>query len=110
MKNVELIFLFLLLNVSTVFSQTDKQLNCQNFKTGTFEIYVDTLRIIIERNLEFQVERTILGNSKYKITWKNDCEYDTELIETDFNLFKDHIGRIYHTKITSTKDDKYAAP
>jgi len=90
-----------------MYGQSNEKINCLEFKTGTFEMYVDTLRIISERNLDFQIERTALGTSKYKVFWKSDCEYDLKLIETDFELSKNNIGRVYHIKVISTKGDKY---
>lgn len=68
---------------------TDRKLSCTDFKTGTFELVNKTTnrKYLIERTKDLQIEQTydLAMNKKikkdryYKITWKNDCEYNLQL-------------------------------
>lgn len=82
-------------------------LHCKDFKNGKFEIIVDNNKIIIERFDSVQWKKTPLGNAKYKVTWKSDCEYVLELAETDIESFKKIIGRKYDIEIVDTKESEY---
>ncbi len=82
--------------------------SCQEFKNGIFESFSDTLRIISQRKGKVQVERTALGNSKYEVTWKSDCEYELKLLQTEMEIAKNNIGRIYKVKITGTSKNQYS--
>ncbi len=80
---------------------------CQNFKEGVFVMYFDTVKIELERNKYFQIERTIEGSSKYKITWKSECNYELELLETELPELTSLIGIKYHVTIFPLTDKEY---
>lgn len=80
---------------------------CKDFKHGKFEMIADNKKITVERTDSVQWERTSLGISKYKVTWKSECEYILELVETDIDNFKKIIGRKYEVKIVNTKANEY---
>jgi hypothetical protein len=81
---------------------------CENFQTGTFEMYVDELRIMVERTEEFQFEKMENGNSKYSVTWSSHCEYELELLDTEIEFMKKNIGRKYQINIVDTQQDQYS--
>ena len=84
------------------------KLSCEDFKTGTFEYYEDSIRIEVERFENMQIEKTPFGDSKYDIEWLSDCEYTATLAETDFQALEQKIGTVYELEITSTTEDTYA--
>ena len=62
--------------------------DCKSFREGTFKMYSksDNSYIIIHREDSIQTE-TIMktGNSvKWKVIWKNDCEYSLQFINTNY--------------------------
>lgn len=69
-----------------------KKIPCKDFKIGKFEIYNknSNKKYLLERTKDFQVEKTLnlTTNTKssndryYKISWKNDCEYNLILDTT----------------------------
>lgn len=69
-----------------------KKIPCKDFKIGKFEIYNknSNKKYLLERTKDFQVEKTVdlSTNTKssndryYKISWKNDCEYNLILDTT----------------------------
>lgn len=81
---------------------------CENFKTGEFVTYADTLKIVVKRDENFQYEKTSLGESKYKVIWTSGCAYDLTLIETTIEMSKKNIGKSYHIIITKTEDNEYS--
>jgi hypothetical protein len=100
-------FVLLLINCTNL--QSEKQVaTCQDFKYGVFKMTVDTLKIVVERKDEFQFERTAIGNSKYKVVWHSDCEYQLELIETNIDFSKKHIGRVFQIIIIETRQNQYS--
>ncbi|WP_433764759.1 hypothetical protein [Flavobacterium ginsenosidimutans] len=81
--------LLLLLSTINIYSQ---KLNCQDFRTGKFEL-IDELnqqKYIYERFKNFQTEETFdMKTGKvfeekgyYILTWINDCEYNLKLDTT----------------------------
>lgn len=71
-------------------------------------MFVDTLRIVTERKEGLQFERTAIGNSKNKVTWMSDCEYELELIETEVEFSRKNIGRKYQIRIIETQEKQYS--
>ncbi|MES2836615.1 MAG: hypothetical protein V4667_03750 [Bacteroidota bacterium] len=105
--NKILFFLFvstLICKISSAQSVKNKKLNCKDFRTGKFEINIDTIKVEIERSKKFQYEKvSSIGSAKYKITWPSNCEYVLELVETNISIFKDiPIGTKYYVKIIKT--------
>ncbi len=109
MKFVQTLFLFL----SVFFSLNSKgqsntqNLKCDNFRKGTFENYAGEHRVVITRHSKIQVEKSDFGKSKYKITWKSECEYDIKLIKTSISFSKKNIGKSYYVKIIEIKENEY---
>lgn len=81
---------------------------CENFKTGEFITYADTLKIEVKRDENFQYEKTSLGESKYKVNWTSGCAYDLTLIETTIEMSRKNIGKSYHIVITKTEKNEYS--
>lgn len=88
MKNI--FALIAALTVINCTSKTDKvKLACKDFKVGKFELInkESNRRYVILRENDYQVEQTFdlvtnqkLNNERYyKISWKNDCEYNLTL-------------------------------
>ena len=86
----------------------EEKLNCSDFKNGTFEMFIDSIRIVTERNDNIQIERTSKGDSKYQVTWNSECEYILELLETNLVIMENKIWRKYKVNITSTEKDMYS--
>ena len=73
-------------------------MDCSNLKTGSFEQNIEEENVIIYsfRTPDgFQRDSSKFGVSRYKITWKSDCNYESELLETTTEFSKKHIGRKY---------------
>lgn len=85
-----------------------KSLNCTEFKEGKYEMFVDTLRIIVERKDGIQTEKSSLGFSKYLVEWKDDCNYELELYETNIDFSKSNLGKKYQIEITTTNSNQYS--
>jgi hypothetical protein len=97
----------ILLSFSSVNSQSNHDLDCSKFKNGTFEMNLDGMKIITDRNEEIQIEKSKLGFSKYKVNWKSDCEYELELTETNLEFMENSIGWVFQVKIMDTKENEY---
>ncbi|HTO17302.1 MAG TPA: hypothetical protein VLZ83_16170 [Edaphocola sp.] len=114
---------FLILSALLFFAKDKKgnikELNCNNFKFGKFELInsEENLKYIIERNDEFQTETTYnLKNGKkikdqkvLKIKWINNCEYNL-LLDTakgtydNTDLYINSIGGM-NTKIIKIENN-----
>jgi hypothetical protein len=99
------ILIFLILTSFLTRAQTLD--NCQVFKEGIFEMYFDTVKIELERNKDYQIERSIDGSSKYKITWTSECNYELQLLETTISELKSLIGIKYYVTIYPVTDKEY---
>lgn len=88
-------------------NKMSKNLRCKDFRDGTFEMYVDTVKFVIEREGGFQYENSSLGEAKYQVTWLSDCEYKLKLIESDSWFNEGKIGREYFISITATEKKMY---
>lgn len=99
------ILIFLILTFFSTKAQTPD--NCQVFKEGAFVMYFDTVKIELERSKDCQIERSIDGSSKYKITWTSDCNYELELMETELFDLKSLIGIRYYVSIFPVTDKEY---
>ena len=101
---------YLILTIAFFYACTgnNEQINCEDFKTGTFEYYEDSIRIEVERKENFQIEKTPFGDSRYDVEWLSDCEYTATLTETDFQALEPKVGTVYELEITSTTEDTYA--
>ena len=101
--------LFLLCCVLVLFSCKKDNLNCTEFKIGKFEQLIEEVdtKINIERTIDgFQTESSKYGISKYKLKWKSDCQFESELIETTIPFSKKNIGKKYNVEIIRIIDPK----
>ncbi|MCJ7933148.1 MAG: hypothetical protein MUW56_05805 [Chryseobacterium sp.] len=88
-------------------ARDNRKLLCNDFKIGKFQLINNQSKrkYLIERTKDFQIEQTfdLITNQKikkdryYKISWKNDCEYnlivDTSKGEHDeFDTYINSIG------------------
>ncbi len=94
-------------NTYVIAQNNNHVLKCEDFKLGTFEMFVDTFRIEIERKGGFQIEKSSVGITKYAIEWKSACEYNLEMLETTIKNSEQNIGRKYNVKIVDIKDNTY---
>jgi hypothetical protein len=94
--SLKIVVVSLLLSISTSCKKTD--LDCSNLKTGSFEQNIEEEHVIVYSTRTpdgFQKDSSKFGVSRYKITWKTDCNYESELLETTSEFSKKHIGRKY---------------
>lgn len=89
-------YIFLLICFTS--SCKEPEVDCSTLKTGSFEQNIEEENVIIYsfRTPDgFQRDSSKFGVSRYKITWKSDCNYESELLETTTEFSKKHIGRKY---------------
>ncbi len=102
---------YFLLFIGFVCLGCSAQSDCEKFKNGKFKL--DDLKLgfesIIERNDSIQVERNLTMNtvSKFKITWKNSCEYSLDIISGNDELVNAFKGKTLNVKIISTHANEY---
>ena len=105
----KLLFLLLLIPFATAFGQEH---DCAYFKTGQFRIVDEAMgyEAMIERDENYQTEYTKgTGNiAKYKIDWKDDCNFELELVETNDKQAQDFIGTKFAIQITDIKELTYS--
>jgi len=105
----KLLFLLVLLSAATSFGQEH---DCDYFRTGQFRMVDEAMgyEAMIERDENYQTEYTKgTGNiAKYKIEWKNDCNFELELIETNSKQAQDFIGTKFAIKITDIEALTYS--
>jgi hypothetical protein len=107
MKKVFLLFLIPFFIISC----KKEDLKCKSFKLGKFIQNIEEYDVMVysTRTREgFQRDSSKLGISKYKLTWKTDCELESKLVETTIESSKIHLGRKYKvTVIEVLSEQKY---
>jgi hypothetical protein len=106
MKYLKVITLFLLL-IAVSCNKTEKT-NCENFKSGKFVQNLEELgmKVYSERTEDgIQRDSAALGISKYKLTWTSECDLEAELLETNIEVSKKHVGRKYYVSILKKLSD-----
>lgn len=105
----KLLFLLLFTPFITAVGQEH---DCAYFKTGQFRIadQASGYEAMIERDENYQTEYTKgTGNiAKYKIDWKDDCNFELELVETNDKQAQDFIGTKLAIQIKDIKELTYS--
>lgn len=99
----------LLSSLSLAQKVKNTKLKCKDFKVGKFEGFAGAIKVLIERDKNFQYEILPEGQSKYKVTWSSECEYVLELMETTVSSIKEAIpiGEKYFITIIETTEHSY---
>jgi len=88
--------------------QVQRELDCQDFKNGVFEMESNGILFSVEREDDYQIEKSIHGYSKFNVTWTSDCDYVLKLYETDMELMSTEIGQEFLVTITSTDENSFS--
>lgn len=85
--------------------------DCRNFKTGVF-LLSDTAQNLsyrIERNDSLQIETRIGSGdtSRYKVTWRNDCEYELRIVAGGEEIMEFYKDKVLEIRIIETFEDSY---
>ncbi len=104
---VKYIFYALLLFCISCSSQSE----CEKFKTGKYKINDLELKheSVIERTEFHQIERSITTGteSKYEVSWLNDCEYTLKLLSGSEDLTKVFKDKLLRVKVIPINEDQY---
>ena len=100
MKYLKIILFLFVISLFSFCKKDNK--NCQNFKYGKFTQNLEELKIIVysERTKDgYQLDSSKFGVSKYKLTWKSECDLESKLVETNIPISKKYIGRTYYVSV-----------
>lgn len=84
-----------------------ESMSCVDFKNGKFTYQVGDITIKLEREADFQIEKSPFGDNKYKMVWLSDCSFDLKLIESTVAVCQKNIGKKYHIEILSIDENKF---
>ena len=102
---------FLSIVLGFLLASCSEKVDCERFRVGKFKLNNTEYgtETIIERSETIQFEKSLTNEweSKYRITWENDCEYYLEIISGPQELIEMYKGKLIYVRITSTDVDGY---
>lgn len=80
-------------------------LDCQNFKTGKFDTYVNgAVSTKVVRNNKYQIEYVLKTGAriKLKITWIDECSYKLEFVKANKKFYEHRGDKKLHPELIVT--------